>query len=184
MRVRLPIVDSRHNDQFADVIASFVGFTLTSQTRGLSTSTQTCHGISLTTRLTTETQRLGVTSTLQLMVQATSAGINQNPAMNPIKYGIAAIFEPSHCQIATTTSSTFETLICQVLGGRLPKKFNTSAGLQFEGGHPYYIYGDQTAAFVSEIIGPEPEKCNKGPGLGIDAFKRRVNNVATGMTNA
>jgi hypothetical protein len=121
MRVRLPIVGSRHNDQFADVIASSMDFPLTSQTRGLSTSTQTCHGISLTTRLTTETQRLGVTSTLQLMVQATSAGINQNPAMNPIKYGIAAIFEPSHCQIATTTSSTFETLICQVLGGRLPK---------------------------------------------------------------
>ena len=121
MRVRLPIVGSRHNGQFADVIASFIDFTLTSQTRGLSTSTETCHGISLTTRLTTETQPLGVTSTLQLMVPATSAGISQNPAMNPTKYGIAAIFEPPHCQTATTTSSTFETLICQVLGGRLPK---------------------------------------------------------------
>jgi hypothetical protein len=181
MRVRLPIVGSRHNGQFVDVITSFMDFTLTSQTRGLSRSTETCHGISLTTRLTTETG---------CNVNSTTYGTsyfcwNQSePCYEPYQ-----VWNRCNFRAVTLPDSNDDLFYIRdshlsSIGWQIARNFNVSAGLQFEGGHPYYIYGDQTAAFVSEIIGPEPEKCNKGPGLGIDAFKRRVNNVAISMTNA
>lgn len=48
----------------------------------------------------------------------------------------------------------------------------------------YYYYGDRLPTLVSDIVGPVPTECSKAPGLGIEGFKTRVNNVAMSLTNA
>lgn len=41
-----------------------------------------------------------------------------------------------------------------------------------------------SSALVKDVMGPSPMECSAEPGLGIDGFKRMINNVAIGMTNA
>jgi hypothetical protein len=58
------------------------------------------------------------------------------------------------------------------------------AASMYDGVDNYYT-GQWVPGIVADILGPKPETCNPnlGPGYGFEGFARRINNIATSMTN-
>ncbi|KAF2792356.1 hypothetical protein K505DRAFT_198162, partial [Melanomma pulvis-pyrius CBS 109.77] len=54
----------------------------------------------------------------------------------------------------------------------------------YEGTDTYFFYGGMLPTLISDVIGPQPLTCTRGPSLAIEGFKSRVNNVGISMSNA
>jgi hypothetical protein len=68
------------------------------------------------------------------------------------------------------------------LGATIENVFSGSASL-FNGGSNEFTT-DWIFTLAQDILGPSPNLCNEGPRFGINGFSRRLNNIATSMTNS
>jgi hypothetical protein len=69
----------------------------------------------------------------------------------------------------------------QAMGGQVALTFNNSASL-IPGGDDYYETR-WSPNLVHDVLGSAPTECSNETGLGLDGFKKRVQNVAISMTN-
>lgn len=67
------------------------------------------------------------------------------------------------------------------LGATIESVFSGSASLLNGGSNEYTT--DWIFVLAQDILGPSPNLCNKGPHVGLNGFSRRLNNLATSLTN-
>lgn len=85
-----------------------------------------------------------------------------------------------------TDSFLFPVQSAEIIGGQVATSLNFSASLRDgAGGGDNYIYGSVLASnFISDVLGNDPVTCQKDDGLGMKGFQRRIETLATGLTNA